>query len=356
MALNPNTNTTMAGRVTAPNADYPYGSARDESTPGANDGTPYFKGRADDIFGWQQALLEGAGITPSGNAETATASQYVEAMVNLPWLATVPYQKGTPVRVGETYYVSLVDNNLNHPPASSAAQWSRLAQFEIWNAARPGGYGINTAVLHVTGLYRSTVANNTEEPPGAGWAVISPDAGSLIDIDDATGLINVNLDAAAAITGSQLQPNNSIVLASGQKISVEEFLGVMNGLIYTKQNKAFQAVIFRSSTQFLRDFYNNTNNILYLTYIRIVNTSVLVNINPTGFAQQGDAAGINLGDLSPFGQIGESTGGTIIGRLPQLPDAASMLVPPIKIPAQSVLRLPSSAQIDASALFWGFWE
>lgn len=83
MAINPNTNATMSGRITAPDADYPYGSAKDESSPGAGDGTPYFRARANDIFGLQQALLRLAGIVPSGNAETARNAQYLSALIQL---------------------------------------------------------------------------------------------------------------------------------------------------------------------------------------------------------------------------------------------------------------------------------
>lgn len=83
MALNPSTNATMVGRVTAPNAAYPYGSSKDETAPGAGDGTPYFKARADDIFGFQQALLATAAIVPSGNADRVGASQYLQTLVEI---------------------------------------------------------------------------------------------------------------------------------------------------------------------------------------------------------------------------------------------------------------------------------
>lgn len=83
MALNPSTNPTMAGRVTTADASYPYASSKDETAPGAGDGTPYFKARADDIFGFQQALLSLAGIVPSGNADTVVNSQYAQALVEL---------------------------------------------------------------------------------------------------------------------------------------------------------------------------------------------------------------------------------------------------------------------------------
>jgi len=81
MAINPNV--TLAPNVTAPDTDYPYGSSKNETTPGAKDGTPYNRTRANDVFGMQQALLKTAKITPSGSADTATESQYVQAIAEL---------------------------------------------------------------------------------------------------------------------------------------------------------------------------------------------------------------------------------------------------------------------------------
>ena len=79
MAINPNTE--YAGRVTAPSSAYPYGSSKNETSPGAGDGTPYELARANDVLGMQQALLKSAGITPSGNADEVGTSEYVQAIV-----------------------------------------------------------------------------------------------------------------------------------------------------------------------------------------------------------------------------------------------------------------------------------
>lgn len=81
MSINPNTE--YPGRMTAPSLDYPYGSSKNETSPGAGDGSPYELARADDIFGLQQALLRSAGIVPSGNADTALASEYLQAIIEL---------------------------------------------------------------------------------------------------------------------------------------------------------------------------------------------------------------------------------------------------------------------------------
>ena len=79
MAINLTTDANFVGRHTAATPDYPFGSAKDETSPGAGDGSPYILSRANDLFGFMQALLEGADITPSGNADTALVSQYLDA-------------------------------------------------------------------------------------------------------------------------------------------------------------------------------------------------------------------------------------------------------------------------------------
>ena len=80
MAISLKDNATFAGRFTAADADYPYGSSKDETSPGAGDGTQYLKIRSDDILGMQQSLLDEAGITPSGDADTVPDSQYKESI------------------------------------------------------------------------------------------------------------------------------------------------------------------------------------------------------------------------------------------------------------------------------------
>lgn len=81
MSINPNTK--YPGRIVAPTLDYPYGSSKNETSPGAGDGTPYEQARANDIFGFQQALLKSASITPSGSAETALVSEYLQSIVEI---------------------------------------------------------------------------------------------------------------------------------------------------------------------------------------------------------------------------------------------------------------------------------
>jgi hypothetical protein len=67
-------------RANPPDANYVDGSIKDESTPGANDGTPLQKDWGNDFEGVKQALMSEAGITPSGVPDTAVNSQIAQAI------------------------------------------------------------------------------------------------------------------------------------------------------------------------------------------------------------------------------------------------------------------------------------
>jgi len=78
MAINPETK--YPGKITPSSAEYPYGKARNITVPGDGTGTPWEAALVNDIFGFQQAVLSAANITPSGNPEEVGASQYLEGL------------------------------------------------------------------------------------------------------------------------------------------------------------------------------------------------------------------------------------------------------------------------------------
>lgn len=61
-------------------AVFPDTAAVNASIPSAQDGTEFTKAMVDDIWGFNQALLDHAGMTPDGFAEAAGASQRLEAL------------------------------------------------------------------------------------------------------------------------------------------------------------------------------------------------------------------------------------------------------------------------------------
>lgn len=70
-------------RVNAGSTEYPQGSAKDETSRGANDGTPAMQASVwNDIWGFLQKLLSVAGITPSGDPDDVTDSDYWDALTS----------------------------------------------------------------------------------------------------------------------------------------------------------------------------------------------------------------------------------------------------------------------------------
>lgn len=72
---------TYPGQIdTSDPTGYPHGKARNITTPGDGTGTPWEEQLVNDVFGMQQALLDQAGITPSGTPDKVGASQYLTAV------------------------------------------------------------------------------------------------------------------------------------------------------------------------------------------------------------------------------------------------------------------------------------
>jgi hypothetical protein len=59
---------------------FPLVTSRNSTGPGNLDGTPYIKNFIDDLWGFSQALMSAAGLTPNAVQESATASQRLEAI------------------------------------------------------------------------------------------------------------------------------------------------------------------------------------------------------------------------------------------------------------------------------------
>lgn len=70
-------------QVGAPTGAYPHGVPRNVSAPSAGDGTPWEEAFVKDIYGFLSKLIDDAGITHSGVADTALASQYLESLQTL---------------------------------------------------------------------------------------------------------------------------------------------------------------------------------------------------------------------------------------------------------------------------------
>lgn len=75
-----NLESEFSPRVNPADANYPFGSIKDNTSPGANDGTPLSAVWGNDWEGFAQAAMTEAGITPSGLPDTAQDSQLLDAV------------------------------------------------------------------------------------------------------------------------------------------------------------------------------------------------------------------------------------------------------------------------------------
>ena len=71
---------TYPGQIDTSDPQYPQGKARNVVTEGDGTGTPWEKRIVNDQLGFQQALLNQAGITPSGSPDEVGTSDYLDAI------------------------------------------------------------------------------------------------------------------------------------------------------------------------------------------------------------------------------------------------------------------------------------
>ena len=77
-----NLNTQYPGRTAGTNTNYPFGQGRNVTTQGDGTGTPFEAAWFNDVYGFLQALLQGASIVPSGTPDNAQTSQYLQALMS----------------------------------------------------------------------------------------------------------------------------------------------------------------------------------------------------------------------------------------------------------------------------------
>lgn len=89
MAIIPETQ--YPGKIAQSTPEYPYGAARNITTPGDGTGTPWEAALVNDLFGFQQALLSEAAVVPSGTPDSAQDSQYLQALRKLATTSVTNY-------------------------------------------------------------------------------------------------------------------------------------------------------------------------------------------------------------------------------------------------------------------------
>lgn len=98
---------TYQPRINPPDADYPTGSIRDKSGPLTDDGTPLTALWGNDLQGFTDALLDAGGVSHSGDPDTATSSQRLQALLNViaNAIGLIPVSGGGTLEEGKRYWI-----------------------------------------------------------------------------------------------------------------------------------------------------------------------------------------------------------------------------------------------------------
>lgn len=118
-----NAETEYPGQVEAATAAYPYGKAQNVTTPGDDTGTPLEAKWLNDLFGFQAAIMDAAGLSPSGTPEQVGSSQLLTGL-NTIISAAISAERQARYPVGEIF-VTLQ----NSDPATilGFGTWTRVA-------------------------------------------------------------------------------------------------------------------------------------------------------------------------------------------------------------------------------------
>jgi uncharacterized protein (DUF2345 family) len=174
-------------------AAYPHGKARNAGSYQDGTGTPLDKDLVNDIFGFQQALLDAADITPSGDPDEVGASQYLEAVQTIT----------SRVRDGETFTVE--EGGIVQLNSGADVNVASGAEVNVSGAVNidPGGH------IDVDSGGNINLASGSDLNVASGGDINVVTGGEI----NVTGVVNIDPGGVMAVDGS-------INLASGAAINV----------------------------------------------------------------------------------------------------------------------------------------
>ena len=209
MALNINSTYT---NTTAADASYPYGSAKNETSPGALDGTPLEKAGLDDLYGLMQSLLSASGIVPNGNPDTVLAPQYLASIFNLRWYNKVDFAVGTKV-VGSDG-VTYVCAEANGPSSTIQNPVSESTPRTKWLSEAANTFATN----HPVGkLYISLDSTDPGDLYGVGtWKRVS--GKFLVGLDEA----DTDFDTSGEMGGTKTHSHGDDFAVDDHTLTVDQ--------------------------------------------------------------------------------------------------------------------------------------
>lgn len=170
-----------APAAVAPTMAYPLGSIKNDSVPGADDGTPLEKDWGNNVEGFHQALMAEAALTASGTPDTAQVSQLLEA-VKIVAASVVDIRMRDKFMPVGTYYGNDTDPT-NPSIVFGFGTWVRVEGRALMGCDGTGAGTFGTPGAQGGNLTHTHIAQGTaltiDQIPGHTHSVLTDASGSL---------------------------------------------------------------------------------------------------------------------------------------------------------------------------------
>jgi len=177
---------TYPGQIAIGDPGFPYGKAQNEIVDGDGSGTPLEAQLVNEQIGFQQALLDAAGIAPNGTGEQVGASQCLDAIVAVAQSATDPRFSALEGRV----------DNLEFTLYYAAA-------FTVVDAQKDSGQTFSLTPLFDSVSNFNLFGGNSVQLPSTGWYEITISGSVTMASADDTPI----LDVWIAVNGGHASPS-----------------------------------------------------------------------------------------------------------------------------------------------------
>jgi len=210
MAIRPQVE--YAGQTTTGDSGYPHGKAKNVGVTGDGTGTPLEEQWVNDLFGFEQALLERTGITPSGNPDKVGASQYLDALAA--WLGGArnlvrnPYQPMIGIPTGRSFNPA-AQVGARLACAAMSADGTKLYVTD-WSFGTTYQYDMSTPFDETTAVYSGTSATLGNQVLDVFW---KPDGARLYTADPGTDDVQ-QIDLTTPWDLSPNTPGGSLSIAA----------------------------------------------------------------------------------------------------------------------------------------------
>ena len=215
-------NERYPGRFNSPTTQYPQGSFKNRTAPGAKDGSYLEQDWANDKLAFYSSLLSGANITANGNVDTVGASQHYDALLLNTQRGVIGISRNARMSViAESATATFTADELIVQTALGGRQYKLSSFSNIINLASTGAGGMDTGTVPVTGFVALYAIYN---PTTLASGLLAVNATSAVVPEVCAGVMPSGYTASALVSVLRISGSKfTICEQSGRVVSIQDF-------------------------------------------------------------------------------------------------------------------------------------